>query len=122
MTLFLGPLHTILQKGGYNKDGTCGKPFWGVKTKLLNVDPVTKEGEIAVYTRNTFMGYIKVSCNTSFQPEYLSLTLSSYQEEQKTRDTFTEDGLMWKSGDLGILDSEGHVRITGLCAITGLNS
>ena len=58
--LFSGPLHTILERGDGNKDGTVGKPFWGVKTKLLNVDPVTKEGEVALYTRNTFMGYVKV--------------------------------------------------------------
>ena len=49
-----------MERGDGNRDGTVGKSFWGVKTKLLNVDPVTKEGEVALYTRNTFMGYVKV--------------------------------------------------------------
>ena len=44
-----------------NKDGTVGKRFVGVKTHILNPDPVTNEGEVAIYTRNTFMGYLKVS-------------------------------------------------------------
>ena len=58
--LFIGPLYTNLEKGGGTMDGTVGKTFWGVKAKLINVDPETKEGEVAFYTRNTFMGYIKV--------------------------------------------------------------
>ena len=49
----------ILEGGINNKDGTSGNPFMSIN--LLNVDPVTKEGEVAVYTRNTFMGYIKVN-------------------------------------------------------------
>ena len=55
---FLG-MAAILEGGVNNKDGTSGNPFMSIN--LLNVDPVTKEGEVAVYTRNTFMGYIKVN-------------------------------------------------------------
>ena len=55
-----GPVNTNTQYGGGNKDGTVGKPFWGVKIKMLNVDPDTKEGEVSFYSRNTFMGYVKV--------------------------------------------------------------
>ena len=63
--LFIGPLYTNLEKGGGTMDGTVGKTFWGVKAKLINVDPETKEGEVAFYTRNTFMGYLKVKAKIS---------------------------------------------------------
>ena len=56
-----GPLHVTRECPGGHRDGTCGKPYIGVKTKLIDVDPVTKEGEIAFSCRNTFMGYIKVN-------------------------------------------------------------
>ena len=41
------------------------------------------------------------------------MSFLQFQEESKTRDAFTEDGVLWKSGDLGVLDWEGHLRITG---------
>ena len=56
-----GPLSTSRQYRGGNKDGTVGKPFLGVRIQMVNVDPKTKEGELAFYSRNTFMGYIKVT-------------------------------------------------------------
>ena len=59
--------------------------MWGGKAKILNPDPETGEGEVGMYSRNTFMGYLK--------------------EDHKTREAFTEDGV-WKSGDLGIMDEK----------------
>ena len=45
--------------------------------------------------------------------KYITSSLSWLQEEAKTRDTFTEDGLWCKTGDMGILDADGHLKITG---------
>jgi len=87
-----GPQNAILESPHGNRYETVGKPIYGEQTKILNPDPITGEGEIAVFSRKLFMGYIK--------------------EEDKTRDTFTEDN-MWKSGDLGIIDADGFLRVTG---------
>ena len=43
-----------------NCDATCGKTFSGMQTKILNPDGASGDGEIAVYSRNVFMGYAKV--------------------------------------------------------------
>ena len=75
---------TIPGEGNY-KANTVGRVVWGGKAKILSPDPETGEGEVGMYSRNTFMGYLK--------------------EDQKTREAFTEDGV-WKSGDLGIMDEK----------------
>ena len=60
--------------------------------KILDPNPETGEGEIAVFSRNVFVGYAK--------------------EEAKTKETFTDDGWL-KTGDLGVLDKDGFLKITG---------
>ena len=75
-----------------------GKPFAGVEISIfdneLNEQPAGVEGEIAVCGDNVFIGYFK--------------------DEDKTREVLkTINGKKWYlTGDLGVLDEEGFLRIT----------
>jgi len=84
-----GP-HTI-NLPGFNKIGTVGRSLPGVVTRLdrKNKDG---EGEICIWGRHVFMGYL-------------------YNEEA-TMKTIDSSGWL-HSGDLGKVDSEGYLRITG---------
>ena len=69
-----------------NKIGTVGQPLPGVSIKFA------EDGEILIKGPNVFPGY--------------------WQNEAATKEAFTEDG-WFRSGDLGELDDEGFLRITG---------
>ncbi|MCW8108234.1 AMP-binding protein [Alteromonas ponticola] len=69
-----------------DKVGTIGKAYNGVTLRISD------EGEIQV----------KAPCNMK---EY-------YLDEEKTQEVFTEDGFL-RTGDKGIIDNEGYVKITG---------
>jgi long-chain acyl-CoA synthetase len=69
-----------------NKIGTVGQPLPGVSIKIA------EDGEILIKGPNVFPGY--------------------WQNEAATKEVFTEDG-WFRSGDLGELDDEGFLRITG---------
>jgi len=70
---------------------TIGRPLDGCETKIENPDE-KKQGEILMRGRHVFMGYIN--------------------EEAKTKEALDEDG--WNhSGDVGYLDDNGFMYITG---------
>ena len=66
--------------------GTIGKELPGFHNKI------SKSGEILALGRHVMMGYL--------------------ENEEKTREAFDEDGWL-KSGDVGKIDSDGFVSITG---------
>jgi len=85
MTENCGVSHATLP--GASRPGTVGLPYAGVQSRL---DPAN--GEIQVKSPGLMLGY--------------------YKEPQLTRDTFTPDGWL-HTGDKGVLDAEGNLRITG---------
>ena len=72
--------------------GWIGYAVPGVEVKIDNPDPKTGIGELLVKGPNVMKGY--------------------YRDPELTKNAFTEDG-WFKSGDLGSLDRDGYVRITG---------
>ncbi len=73
------------------KQGSVGVPIIGGEVKILDPDE-NGEGEIAYKGPNVMMGY--------------------YKEPEATAAVFTEDGF-FRTGDLGRLDEDGWVYITG---------
>uniref|UniRef100_A0A3B5APA1 Long-chain-fatty-acid--CoA ligase ACSBG1 n=1 Tax=Stegastes partitus TaxID=144197 RepID=A0A3B5APA1_9TELE len=69
----------------------CGKVVPGCRYKMANVDS-EGTGEICFWGRNIFMGFLNM--------------------EDKTREALDEDGWL-HSGDLGKIDEEGFLYITG---------
>jgi long-chain-fatty-acid--CoA ligase ACSBG len=86
-----GPHTANLPEARGTKFGTVGRPL-GVELKVDKPDLARGEGEVCMRGRNVFMGYLK-------NPE-------------ATRETIDSDGWL-HSGDLGIIDSDGFLRITG---------
>ncbi|CAN9499326.1 unnamed protein product [Ophioblennius macclurei] len=70
---------------------SCGKVVPGCRYKMADVDS-EGTGEICFWGRNIFMGYLNM--------------------EDKTREILDEDGWL-HSGDLGKIDEEGFLYITG---------
>ena len=85
MTENCGVSHCTLP--GRQRPGTVGYPYEGVHSRL---DPDTNE--IQVTSPGTMLGY--------------------YREPEQTRNTFTGDGWL-RTGDKGVLDAEGGLRVTG---------
>jgi long-chain acyl-CoA synthetase len=85
MTENCGVSHATLP--GEPRPGTVGRPYEGVESRI---EPTT--GEIQVRSPGTMLGY--------------------YKEPELTRDSFTADGWL-KTGDKGVLDETGALRITG---------
>jgi len=85
MTENCGVSHATLP--GVPRPGTVGLPYTGVQSRL---DP--RNGEIQVKSPGLMLGY--------------------YKEPELTRDTYTADGWL-HTGDKGMLDAEGNLRITG---------
>ena len=69
-----------------NKFGTVGPALPGAQIR------VTPEGEVQYKAGNVFQGY--------------------WKNPEKTAETFTEDGWL-RTGDVGMLDNEGFLKITG---------
>uniref|UniRef100_A0A8C4I2X6 Long-chain-fatty-acid--CoA ligase ACSBG1 n=1 Tax=Dicentrarchus labrax TaxID=13489 RepID=A0A8C4I2X6_DICLA len=70
---------------------SCGKVVPGCRYKMANIDS-EGTGEICFWGRNIFMGFLNM--------------------EDKTREALDEDGWL-HSGDLGKIDEEGFLYITG---------
>ena len=71
---------------------SCGKAAPNMEVRIASADPVNIPGEIQIKGANVFLGYFK--------------------NEEATAEVFTEDG-WFKTGDLGSMDDEGYVTITG---------
>ena len=84
-----GPQTTNLQ-GLLNRPGSVGKDYLGVHNKILHPDPEGL-GEVAVRSRNVFMGY--------------------HKSQEKTLESFEDD--WFRSGDLGKIDQDGFLWLTG---------
>ena len=78
--------YSHFSKPGDTKLGTVGTSNPGVITKIAD------NGEILIKSPADMMGY--------------------YKAEDKTRETFTEDGFLM-TGDMGEVDARGHLKITG---------
>ena len=77
------------------KPGSVGPAVQCCTVSILDAAPDEKGhmvGEIAVKGDNVMLGY--------------------YKNEEATRDAFTEDG-WYRTGDLGYMDSDGYIYITG---------
>jgi len=85
MTENCGVSHATLP--GQPRPGTVGLPYEGIESRI---DPAT--GEIQMRCPGLMLGY--------------------YKEPELTRQTFTADGWL-KTGDKGVLDATGALRITG---------
>ena len=72
--------------------GSSGKPVPRVEIRIDDPHPQTGIGEILARGPNIMQGYLN--------------------DPEATRDTFTEDGWL-RTGDLGLLDSEGNLHIKG---------
>ncbi|KAM4618244.1 long-chain-fatty-acid--CoA ligase ACSBG1 [Polymixia lowei] len=70
---------------------SCGKVVPGCRYKLADID-TEGTGEVCFWGRNVFMGFLNM--------------------EDKTREALDEDGWL-RSGDLGKIDEEGFLYITG---------
>ena len=80
-----------LGHSGANKIGSVGKPLSGTELRIADPDE-GGNGEIQFRGRHVMAGY--------------------YRNPEATADTMTEDGWL-KSGDLGKIDSDGFVYVTG---------
>lgn len=79
---------------------SCGKAAPNMEVRIDSDNPATVPGEIQVKGANVFLGY--------------------YKNEDATREVFTEDG-WFRTGDMGILDTDGSLFIKGRtkCMILG---
>lgn len=84
MTENFGMSHGSLP--GEGRIGYVGKPWPGVECKLSEI------GEVLVRSPSNMLGY--------------------FREPEKTREVLSEDGWL-KTGDLGVFDEAGRLRITG---------
>ena len=72
---------------------SCGRILKGImEVRIDSDDPFRTAGEIQVRGENVMSGY--------------------YKNEEATRNAFTDDGWL-RTGDLGTIDTEGHIYIRG---------
>jgi long-chain acyl-CoA synthetase len=75
-----------VNRPGRNKIGTVGQPLPGVSVRI------SEDGEILLTGHNRFVGY--------------------WHNDSATAETLTPDGWL-RTGDIGELDDEGYLRVTG---------
>lgn len=73
---------------------SCGRAMDFVKVRVDSCDPENVVGEIQAKGINLFSGY--------------------YNNEEATREAFTEDG-WFRTGDLGTIDRKGNIYLKGRC-------
>lgn len=73
---------------------SCGKAAPRMEVRIASSDPGTIPGEIQVRGANVMLGY--------------------YKNDEATEESFTSDGWM-RTGDMGIIDSDGFLFIKGRC-------
>jgi long-subunit acyl-CoA synthetase (AMP-forming) len=78
--------YSHMNKPGRTRTGYVGEALPGVEVRI------SEQGEVLVKSPATMMGY--------------------YKDEEKTRETFTEDGFL-KTGDKGEIDDMGRLKLTG---------
>jgi long-chain acyl-CoA synthetase len=85
---------TTSNRPGHSRLGSVGKPVPGVEVKIdTNISGVAEgEGEVVIYGTGVMAGY--------------------HNQEGETRQALTEDGGL-RTGDLGRLDADGYLYITG---------
>jgi long-chain acyl-CoA synthetase len=71
---------------------STGPALPGTQIKILDPDPRTGEGEIAIKGPTVMQGY--------------------YRDAERTASVFTEDG-WFRTGDLGMMDNDGYLYIKG---------
>ncbi len=77
---------------GKSRYRSTGPPLPGTEIRIDNPDPVTGEGEIVIKGPTVMRGY--------------------YRDPERTASVFTADG-WFRSGDLGVFDSDGYLYIKG---------
>ena len=85
------PLITVEMLGNY-RPHSVGRAIHCVYMKIDSSDPQNVPGEILVKGRNVMIGY--------------------YKNEEATSKIFTEDGWL-RTGDMGVIDKDGHLFIKG---------
>ena len=82
------------------KLGSCGQIVPNMEIRIDSTDPANIPGEVQVRGANVFLGY--------------------YKNEEATRQSFTDDG-WFRTGDMGIMDSDGYLFLRGRskCMILG---
>lgn len=78
--------YSHMSKPGRSRTGYVGEPLPGVEVRI------SPEGEVQVKSPATMLGY--------------------YKDDEKTRETFTDDGFL-KTGDKGEVDELGRLKLTG---------
>ena len=71
---------------------SVGPVMKGIEAKLINVNPLTGEGEVVVRGKNVMKGY--------------------YKEPEITAEVLDKDG-WFRTGDLGVLDKKGNLTLKG---------
>lgn len=87
-------------KWNKTKKGSCGQPIPGCEVRIDSKNPHKIPGEIQIKGDNVFLGY--------------------YKNRQATKSAFTNDN-WFKTGDMGIMDSDGFLFLRGRskCMILG---
>ncbi|MCQ2147986.1 MAG: AMP-binding protein, partial [Bacteroidales bacterium] len=87
------PLITLSTVELYRR-GACGQVLPDVELKIMSDDPHNIPGELVVKSKFVFGGY--------------------YKNPKATKETFDENG-WFRTGDVGIIDENGHVILSGRC-------
>lgn len=83
--IFGAPVHSTVYR-------SVGPVMQGVEAKLINVNPLTGEGEVLVRGKNVMKGY--------------------YKEPEITAEVLDNEGWL-RTGDLGVMDKKGNLYLKG---------